>query len=170
MNIDNIDQIKQDLEQWITSFVEVPHPALGGWSPCPFARKARMDNAYDVIVGDTPFKDLVDFVFYGMNGKDVAVLAYDPSKFSYQDFHDQIEAANIDHLLLNDLIALEDHPDSPEIVNGISMNQGKYALIFVQQLSKLNEAAKQMAKKDFYNAWPEDYLEVLFSHRQDPRV
>jgi hypothetical protein len=49
------------------------------------------------------------------------------------------------------------------------MNQGKYAIIFVQQLSKLNDAARQMATKNFYESWPEEYLQELFQHRQDPR-
>lgn len=169
MNIDNLDQIKKDILAWIEGFVEQPHPALGGWPPCPFARKARLDKSYEVVVGDTPFKDLVDFTFYGMNGKDVIILAYDPASWEYQDFHDQINAANLDHLLPNDIIALEDHPAAPEIVNGISMNQGKYAIIFVQQLSKLNDAARQMATKNFYESWPEEYLQELFQHRQDPR-
>jgi hypothetical protein len=26
-----------------------------------------------------------------------------------------------------------------------------------------------MADKGFYATWPEDYLKVLFHHRQDPR-
>jgi hypothetical protein len=49
------------------------------------------------------------------------------------------------------------------------MNQGKYALVLVQSLSKLNVAAKQMGSKGFYHAWPEEYLTELFEHRQDPR-
>jgi hypothetical protein len=34
-------------QSWIENFVEVPHPALGGWPPCPYARKARLDRDYD---------------------------------------------------------------------------------------------------------------------------
>jgi hypothetical protein len=26
-----------------------------------------------------------------------------------------------------------------------------------------------MASKGFYDTWPEDYLQALFQHRQDPR-
>jgi hypothetical protein len=72
-------------------------------------------------------------------------------------------------LLGRDILALEDHPDSVEDVNGVIMNQGKYALVLVQSLSKLNVAAKQMGTKGFYHAWPEEYLTELFEHRVDPR-
>jgi hypothetical protein len=64
---------------------------------------------------------------------------------------------------------LEDHPADPEIVNGVSMNQGTYALVLVQSLTDLNQKAQQMARQGFYATWPEDYLQSLFAHRQDPR-
>jgi hypothetical protein len=67
------------------------------------------------------------------------------------------------------MIALEDHPADAEIVNGVSMNQGTYALALVQNLTDLNQKAQQMADKGFYDAWPEDYLKALFNHRNDPR-
>jgi hypothetical protein len=71
--------------------------------------------------------------------------------------------------LRNDLLALEDHPGDPEIVNGVVMNQGTYALVLVQSLSDLNQKAKAMAAKGFYDTWPEEYLKALFQHREDPR-
>jgi hypothetical protein len=49
------------------------------------------------------------------------------------------------------------------------MNQGTYALALVQNLTDLDQKAKQMASKGFYNNWPEQYLQGLFQHRKDPR-
>ena len=74
-----------------------------------------------------------------------------------------------DVLMPANYVILEDHPDDLEIVNGISMNQGTYALALVQSLSDLNAKAKIMADKGFYDSRPEDYLEQLFQHREDPR-
>jgi len=39
----------------------------------------------------------------------------------------------------------------------------------VQSVSDLNNKAQQVARKGFYDTWPEDYLEVLFKNRKDPR-
>ena len=50
------------------------------------------------------------------------------------------------------------------------MNQGTYAIVFVQDLSKLNHFAKILGSKGFYNGWDEEYLKVLFSGREDPRL
>jgi hypothetical protein len=80
-----------------------------------------------------------------------------------------LRSANRDFLLAADLIVLEDHPDDIEDVNGVIMNQGKYALSLVQSLSDLDHRAQQMADKGFYHSWPEDYLTGLFENRQDPR-
>jgi hypothetical protein len=164
----DLDTVKQDIESWIVNFVEVPHPALGGWAPCPYARKARMDRDFVVRLGLNPFEDLIA-TSYGTLSKSVLIFVYDPEQHSYEQFHREIEYANTNYLLPKDLIALEDHPAAPELVNGVSMNQGTYALVLVQNLTDLNQKAHAIARKEFYHNWPEDYLQGLFQHRKDPR-
>lgn len=161
--------VQADIEQWIVNFVEVPHPGLGGWAPCPYARKARLDRDFSVRIGVNPYFDLLNIAQEGLGGKSVVIIAYDPAEFFYSQFNQDIKAANQEVLLHKDLLALEDHPDDAEIVNGVAMNQGTYALVLVQSLSDLNVKAKIMAARGFYAAWPEDYLQALFEHRQDPR-
>jgi hypothetical protein len=165
----NLETVKQDIEQWIVDFVEVPHPALGGWAPCPYARKARLDRDFDVRLGLVPLHDLIRISKEGLAGKSVVIIAYDPVLHAYEDFSSALNIANKEFLLPNDLLALEDHPADPEIVNGVSMNHGAYALALVQSLSDLNDKAKLMASKGFYDTWPEDYLTAVFTHRTDPR-
>jgi hypothetical protein len=162
--------VRYDIEQWIKTFVEVPHPALGGWAPCPYARKARLDRDFTVRVGVNPYFDLLNVAKDGLGGRSVLILAYNPNEFFYSQFTSDIQAANEEALLQNNLLALEDHPGDPEVVNGVCMNQGTYALALVQSLSDLNEKAQLVAKKGFYDTWPEDYLQALFKHRKDPRA
>ena len=166
----NLETVKQDIEQWIVDFVEVTHPALGGWSPCPYARRARLDRTFEVRLGLAPIHDLIKISKTGIEGKGVIAIAYDPGHYTHEEFSSALDIANREFLLPNDLLALEDHPDDPEIVNGIAMNQGTYALALVQSLSGLNEKARLVAKAGFYDTWPEEYLELLFKHRIDPRT
>jgi len=165
----DLTTVKQAIEQWIVDFVEVPHPALGGWAPCPYARKARLDRDFTVRVGVNPYFDLINVARDGLGGKSVLILVYDPKEFLYTQFTSDLQAANKEALLMNDMIALEDHPDDLEIVNGVAMNQGTYALALVQSLSDLNHKAQLIARKGFYETWPEKYLTDLFQHRTDPR-
>jgi hypothetical protein len=166
----NLDIVQADIEKWIVDFVEVPHPALGGWAPCPYARKARLDRDFEVRLGLAPMHDLIQISKTGLGGKSVVIIAYDAEVHTYKDFSSALDVANKEFLLSNDLLALEDHPADPEVVNGVGMNQGTYALALVQSLSDLNDKAQLVARKGFYDSWPEEYLEVLFKHRQDPRL
>ena len=165
----NIETVTQDIEHWIVNFVEVLHPALGGWPPCPYARSARMKKSYDVRVGVDPYFDLKNQARWGMGNREVIIYAYDPAEWPYELFSNSLKNANNEHLIKADIIALEDHPTDVEMVNGVCMNQGTYALALVQSLSDLNVKAQTIATKGFYHNWPEDYLQGLFEHRQDPR-
>ena len=164
-----LEQVQADIESWIENFVEVPHPALGGFPPCPFARQARMKRTFEVYLGSDPYYDLKNRARWGMGNREVIIYAYDPVEWPYELFSTSIESANTEHLSRADILALEDHPADVENVNGVIMNQGKYALALVQSLSDLNAKARQMAAKGFYHGWPEEYLQGLFHHRQDPR-
>lgn len=165
----NIEQVKADIESWIVNFVEVPHPALGGFPPCPYARSARIKRSYEIYLGTDPYYDLKNRARYGMGDREVIIYAYNPAEWPHELFAASIESANTEHLLRADILALEDHPNDVENVNGVIMNQGTYALALVQSLSDLDAKAKLMASKGFYDSWPEDYLQALFQHRKDPR-
>ena len=165
----DIQKVKQDIEQWIMNFVEVPHPALGGFPPCPYARSARLKQSYEVYLGSDPYFDLKARAKYGMGNREVVVYAYDPAEWPHDLFASSLDQANQEFLLAADILVLEDHPADVEIVNGICMNQGTYALALVQSLSDLDNKAQLMASKGFYDSWPEDYLTALFQHREDPR-
>lgn len=165
----NLDQVKTDIEKWLVNFVEVPHPTLGGFPPCPYARSARLKKSYEVYLGADPYYDLKNRARYGMGDREVIIYAYDPTEWPYELFSSSVESANHEFLLHADMLALEDHPTDVENVNGVIMNQGQYALALVQSLSDLNAKAKLMARKGFYDTWPEDYLQALFQHREDPR-
>lgn len=165
-----LTQVTENILRWIENFVEKSHPALGGWPPCPYARSARLKGTVAIHLGSDPYFDLKNLSKRGLGSKEVVIYAYNPAEWNFELFHSLLEQANADFLLSKDLIVLEDHPADPEIVNGISMNQGQYALAMCQSLTDLNTQAKQIASKGFYQTWPEEYLKVLFHNRMDPRT
>jgi hypothetical protein len=165
----DIVKVKQDIEEWIVNFVEIPHLALGGWPPCPYAKKTRLEQDFDVRLGIDPYYDLVNLSRDGLGGKSVVIFVYNPVEWTYKQFSFSLQEANENYLLKQDILALEDHPDDPEWVNGICMNQGTYAMAMCQSISDLNIKAQHIASKGFYNTWPEEYLRELFRYREDPR-
>jgi hypothetical protein len=165
----NIKTVTRDILAWSENFVEVPHPALGNWAPCPFARQARLQDTVGIFLGQDPYFDLESRASLGMQQYEVIIYAYDPGEWTLEYFSPRLRSANRDFLLAANLIVLEDHPAAVEDVNSVIMNQGQYALAMVQSLSDLDRRAQQIAVKGFYHGWPEDYLQGLFENRLDPR-
>lgn len=162
----DFNQVKQDITQWIVDFVEKPHPLLNGWSPCPYARRARLEGKIDLRVG---ILDPLELSAVNMDHYDVIAYVYDATQHSADNFNLAVDQLNTAYLVPRGMIALADHPDDKEMVNGVCMNQGTYAIVFLQDLLKLNDAARQLASKNFYHGWSEEYLQTLFNNRQDPR-
>lgn len=163
----NFEQAQLDILIWITGFVERPHPALNGWAPCPYARRARLEGKFEIRPGKIdPYTDLQNI---DIGELDVVAMVYDPAEYEPEEFNRQISAVNQAFLQARDLLALADHPGSPEVVQGVIMNQGTWAIAFVQPLAKLNAHARMVAEKGYYKDWPEDYLKILFEGREDPR-
>lgn len=165
----DIDQVKRDINLWIENFLEVPNEKLNNWSPCPYARQARILKTYDVRLGVHPYWDLYNLSNQGIGDRQVVIIVYDPNEWEHKFFSNYLETANENFLNEKDLIVLEDHPYDAEIVNGVSMNQGTYALSLVQSLSDLNAKSAALARQGFYESWSEEYLKNLFKFRKDPR-
>ena len=163
----DFEHARQDILNWIIEFVEQPHPALNGWPLCPHARRARTDGQLDIRPGvSDPYTDLRSVELGRFS---VVIFVYDPAEFTANEFEQQIRAVNAAFLVPRDLLALADHPDTLETINGVSMNQGRWAMAFVQSLSQLDAVAKNLADRGYYQDWPDDYLQGLFAHRKDPR-
>ena len=164
----SIEQAKADITKWIVEFVEQPNADLNGWPPCPYARKARLDGMIDIRAGVV--NPLSDLAAIEMDKYDVIAYYYDPMDFSAEEFEQLVQQLNNDFLSPKGLFALADHPEAIETVNGVVMNQGTYAIVFLQNLNKLNHFAKLLARQGYYNNWPESYLSELFAGREDPRT
>jgi hypothetical protein len=164
----NFEQAQMEVLNWITGFVEQPNAQLNGWPPCPYARKARLDGQFEIRPGRAePYADLMHA---DLGEKMVIAYVYDPKLFSAHEFNRQVQSVNRGFLVPRNIIALADHPDDVEDVNGVIMNQGTWAIVFIQPLDKLDHFARLIAGKGFYDAWPEHYLKGLFEFRQDPRA
>lgn len=168
MDARDFEQAQHSILQWMQQFLEVSNPALDGWAPCPYARAARLRGSIDFRAGGAdPYVDLRHITHMG--GFEVVVLIYEVQEFGAQEFNDLVSAANLAFLSGHGLIALADHPGDREEVRGVCMNQGQWALVLVQDQDRLDQAARQLAQRGFYDGWPEDYLQTLFQGRPDPR-
>lgn len=158
----NHEQVTAELLKWMEEFVEVPHPSLGGWPPCPFARQARLTKNIDIRQGQDPYADCLSLLYYEWD-KEVVVFWYD--YIDPESFIDDVNRAN-SALLPKDIVALEDHPDTEEVIAGVKMNFGLCPIIVLQKNGKLNLAADQLEEKGYYHSWSKEDVDKIVTWRR----
>ena len=161
----NKEQIIEDLTTWMTDFVEKPNPLLNDWAPCPFARQARMTDKIEIVFSEPrKLKDTIEKNLPVLESKDVLIVCFEHEGIHYELLKEVVRLQNA-KLAKRDYVILEDHPEDPEILNGVKMNFGKCGLLLVQKLSKLNAASEQLRQKGYYDTWPEENLDTVVNWR-----
>ena len=160
----------QDLEQkltdWLVNFVEKPHPGLGNWPPCPYARQARLSNNIKIVHSDHQrLIATVEQVLPILEEKEVVVICFDHTKISAQELEKLTKVYNQQVLMDRNYVILEDHPDALELVNGVHMNFGHCGLLIIQKLDKLTTASEQLRTKGYYNTWSQSELDQVVTWR-----
>jgi hypothetical protein len=161
------------ITEWMVSFVEKPHPLLGGMPPCPYARQARLKGRVKMvwISSAEPDSDCWTHIENtDFNKTEVLILITDRSRWTWQQAYDiRCELNKTFHK--NDIVILEDHPDYNEKISGVNMSNGRYCLLFAQRLSKLNHLADVLENtSDYYKNWSQAELDdVVTWRRQDPQ-
>jgi hypothetical protein len=152
------------IREWIQNFLSVENPGLDGWAPCPYAHMAR----WSVRVGtDDLMDDMISIADSWNDQYDVVILAYDPRRQDPVQFTDTVDAANYHLLAPVNLVALEDHPDAPETVNGVIFNNQFFALVMIQPYDKLAQATRMLKRTDYYARWPKDYYDRVVGFRDE---
>lgn len=161
----NQDQIKQELNQWLTEFVEQNNSALNDWPPCPYARAARMSGLIDIVFADiSDLSKVVQERLLTLNTKDVVVVCFDHHNIDPVELQEWVASMN-NMLMPRDYVILDDHPHAPEYVNGIKMNFGHCGLLVIQKLSELNIASDKLRSQGYYNTWSSKALDQVVSWR-----
>lgn len=158
--------IKKELLKWMEEFVEKPHPSLGGWPPCPYARQARVNNKIEIRFSEP---DILAFDVYKSlckldEGKEVIIVCFDHTKIG-AEFTQELVAALNKELLKTNYVILEDHPDAREYINGVRMNFGHCGLLLVSKLDMLNTASEQLKAKGYYDHWSQENLDEVVTWR-----
>ena len=162
----NFNQAKQDILNWVENFVEQGNPNLNGWSPCPFARRSRLENRLSILQGNDILHDVTSLVQSWDDSNDVVAFIYDKEQYTVDELSVHIEQLNMNCSLPKDILILEDHPDDPEIVNGVSMNQGQYILVLCQRFSKVNLASAELKEQGYYDLWTKEYYDRVAGWRE----
>ena len=152
--------LHSSLEDWILNFLSKPNAAFAKFPPCPFAKRAWLDNK--VIVYDISPRDIENALHKTLSNfpidKDVVLFCMDPELVT-ADYLSKI-AVSTEHYII-----LDDHPKEPEEVGGVRLNQGIYAILFVQRRSELERARKELSRTDYYKNFTVKYKDEVWQSR-----
>ena len=165
----NQEYIKTKLCSWMTTFLEKPTPALGGWAPCPYARKARLDKKIEIIFAEadklvasaTAAIDILKTTEF-----EVVVVCFDHLLITPEQTAVTVSELN-QVLMPANYVILEDHPQNKEYVAGVNMNFGVCGLMLIQTLTALNTASAKLKNTGYYDAWSASELEYVVNWRTD---
>lgn len=152
------------LIDWIVKDLSVPHEQLGGLSKCPFARKAYLDGKVRFqTVGNDPLQEIIAAAEAWDDSVDVQVFIL-PDTITPDSLWSLMDAVNQEYMP-RDLVFLDDHKSVPEQQLGLSFNNGRYNLLMMQRLSKLDLASRKLKMLHYYDRWTKDYLDQVVSWR-----
>ena len=117
------------------------------------------------IPGDADWRQVYRHICqFDGDDKDVLCIICEPHTFTAEQTTHMAEWFN-EKQMPRDVVILEDHPDIPEHVQHVKLNNGHYTLFLVQSLSKLNKFAKWLERGPYYKNWSNAYLESVKGFR-----
>ena len=159
-----LQDLHYNLNVWISKTLSIPHKTFNNLPPCPYAKKAWMEDKVEVCAFDS-WVDAYSTLLtreYDFSNTEVIIFAFPSEDITPFQLSSMLEKATAtwgkDHI-----VVLEDHPDDLEQVDEFKLNFGKCCLLLIQLRSKLNEARSYLDSKQYYKNWTQEYKDSVQS-------
>jgi hypothetical protein len=164
--------IREELQSWSNSVLEIPNPHLSGLPACPYAKKSWSDGRVQTLVGedvldlkeaislyDTVTTDMLIWVNFNLGRQDLWERWI--TLWNKKNVKEDI------HLMLFH----PDYPPSEDNEDFLTNNDWEsslddYMMIFIQSLSALNKASVALEGIGYYNHFSDHLYETLVLDRR----
>ena len=149
---------QQQIESWILNFLSKPNSVFNNLPPCPYAKQAWLSGKVEVIETDSEHleQQICKILETFPDSKDLVMFVLDPNEVSYE------QLKLISEQYKNEKFALlKDHPNERETVKDVVLNNGKYAIIFVQRREELIRTRKELAGSGYYDNFDLAYKQEI---------
>ena len=146
-------------------YISLKRKELGGHAICPFA-KPFLDKI-KIIESKDFWVDAIDcmsnkshpmlYLIYGCKNK------YD------KDWLEWFCETHEEYSTNKDLWLIWDHPNQVNKINGITTNNDKYAILFIQPLSELKKYSLKLEKTNYYSFWNQEYYRKIVESRKNKK-
>ena len=159
--------VHRELIDWSSDVLSKASPHFNNLPPCPFAKKAWADERIAVMFKyETNKQVLYNTVSHYDDVFDLAIIVdfkFDEDPDRFHTYLDEMNDVIADGMFIDkDIWVMGFHPydEESDFVEDVEFEphiDAEYALIFVQRLSKLQEAADKLDKKGYYDVYDGQY-------------
>ena len=161
--------VYKELVDWSTTVLEKANPYFNNLPPCPYARQSWLESRVAVLYKYENNKQaLYSTVSRFDDNFDVAIIIdfrFDKDPERFHTYLDEMNDVIADGMFIDrDVWVMGFHPHDEESEFVQEAEHGfepqidaEYAMIFVQRLSKLQEAADKLDKKGYYDTYDGQY-------------
>ena len=169
-------KICDEIKAWSKHALEVKNDNFNGLPACPFAKKAWKDDKVTVIFKDSEhYQDLYTVISTFTDVYDLVIIA-DTCYKPLEEFHNYIDRLNEviaeGFFIQKNIWLMGFHPDEEQeeavFEGGFEpLTDTRYAMIFVQRLSKLQESAEKLEKQGYYMYFDKEFnAKHLYNRRK----
>jgi len=166
-SLDTEQAVYQELLDWSSEVLSKASPHFNNLPPCPYAQQAWISNSVSVLFKyENNKQGLYNTISRFDDLFDLAIIVdfkFDEDPKVFHDYLDQINDVISDGMFIDkDMWVMGFHPHDEESkfvqdVDFAPRLATEYAMIFVQRLSKLQQAADKLDKKGYYNVYDDQY-------------
>lgn len=174
-NFELEQNVSHETLAWSKQVLEIPNEYFNGLPACPYAKKAWADNRVGFCFKyNDHWQDLYTLISTWDDSKDVVILVdFCPLPLDQMDdYLNQLNEAISDGIFINkDMFLMGFHPEDEgnellEEDDFESTVEEPYAMIFLQRLTKLQEASNTLRMKGYYDVSQEYYnADHLYENR-----
>lgn len=160
--------IVEEILQWSKTALEKPSPQFNNLPPCPYAKKALMDEKVAILFKyEDSYQVLYSCVSQFDDNFDLAIIVDVNNDKSAYDFHEYLESLNEaiskGMFIDKDIWVMGFHPDDDVSETAQetaieAITETEYSMIFVQRLTVLQEAADKLNKKGYYDNYDSECI------------
>jgi len=168
--------IVEEIRAWSAYALEKNSPYFNNLPPCPYAKKAWKDERVAIIFNYGGSQCLISVLAEFTDAFDLVMIIDQSLKQDSEEFHSYLDGMNEaiaqGMFVDRDLWLMGFHPDDDanDFVDDGTFEahvNTPYAMVFVQRLSKVQEAADKLKEMGYYDAYLAEYdAAELFEKRE----
>ena len=173
------NKIKKEIRRWSKEQLEPPNPDFNNIPACPYAKKAWKDKKVKFAFKTELYDNEIIYKYLNDWDNDIDLVILVDTNFVEQteDFHDNLDFINeniSDHCFKErDFWVMGFHPydDANELIDDGTFegeSDLEYAIVFIQRLSKLEEASEKLINQGYYKTYFDTYdVQEMYAVRKE---